>query len=116
MRSNFDSPMKIEDGVAEACGELEWDQGETEAIVTVTITQREDQVEGTASSPPNFHPPEDEWMLQVRPSDPHKKFKKGPAHARGSIRTTSGSTGGGADDTFRWEQDIDLDPKAPDET
>jgi hypothetical protein len=106
--------MKLEkDGVAEACGPLEW-AGETEVNVTVTITQRSEQLEGTASG--SFHPPEDEWMLEVRPSDPHKKFKKGSAHASGSIATASGSAGSGAEDPFRWEQDLDLDPKAPDET
>ena len=38
MRSNFDSPMPVEDGVAKACGELDWASGENEAHVTVTIS------------------------------------------------------------------------------
>ena len=58
MRSQFDSPMGIEDGVAKACGELGWEGAEVEAIVTVTITQKNQQLVGTASSPPNFDAPE----------------------------------------------------------
>jgi|RhiMethySRZTD1v2_1073278.scaffolds.fasta_scaffold98614_2 hypothetical protein len=110
MRSNFDNPMKLDkDGVAEACGPLEW-HGETEASVTVTITQ--DKVEGTASG--SFSPPADEWMLEVRPSDPHKKFKKGQAHGQGELRAVPSAPA--AEDPFPWGQDVDLDPKAPDET
>jgi hypothetical protein len=111
MRSNFDTPMKLDkDGVAEACGPLEWGPGETEANVTVTISQKPDKVEGTASG--SFHPPEDEWMLEVRPSEPHKKFKKGAAHGRGDLNTAAAAAGG----SFQWEQDVDLDPDASDDT
>jgi hypothetical protein len=109
MRSNFDNPMKLEKGGgAEACGPLEWN-GETAARVTVTITQ--DKVEGTASG--SFDAPEDEWMLEVRPSDPNKKFHKGRAHAQGQLTTVPAAAA--AENPFPWQQDVDLDPKAPDD-
>lgn len=112
MRSQFDSPMRVEDGAAQACGELDWEAGETEAHVTITISQKGEKLVGTGSSPPNFEPGEDEWMLSVRPSAANRKFKKGPAHAIGVIHTI---TGGGVA-LFQWEQDIELDPDAEDET
>src|SRR4051794_6518712 len=40
MHSNFESPLTITNGVVEACGELNW-AGESEAFVTVTLTQRD---------------------------------------------------------------------------
>src|SRR5215213_6845203 len=101
MRSAFDSPMKLEDGVIEACGELDWSGGETEAIVTITITQKGEKLVGTASSPPSFEAPEDEWMLDVRPTQANKKFKKGPAHAVGIIHAVHGDTV----DVFHWDQE-----------
>ena len=112
MRSQFDSPMRIEDGVAEACGELVWEAGETQAHVAITISQKGEKLVGTASSPPDFERGEDEWMLSVRPSDVNRKFKKGPAHAVGVIHAT---TDGGMT-LSQWEQDIDLDPDAEDDT
>ena len=112
MRSQFDSPLKLEDGVVKACGELEWDAGETEATVTITIAQKGEKVIGTASSPPTFDAPEDEWMIDVRPAAANKKFKKGPAHAVGVIS----AVGEDDVDVFHWSQDIELDPDAVDET
>ncbi len=112
MRSAFDSPMGVEDGVAKACGELHWDPGETEAIVTITITQKGEKLVGTAGSPPNFDAPEDEWMLEVRPSQSNKKFKKGPAHAHGIIHAVAGNTV----KVFTWDQEIELDPDVEDDT
>jgi hypothetical protein len=112
MRSAFDSPMGVDDGVAKACGELDWDPGETEAHVTITITQKGEKVVGTASSPPNFEAGEDEWMLEVRPSEAHKKFKKGPAHAVGVINAIKDD----GVEVFHWEQEVELDPDAVDET
>jgi hypothetical protein len=103
MRSNFESPLKLTGDTVEACGELEWDAGETEALVTVTITQKNAKAAGVASSPPSFRAPTDEWMLQVR-SQGSKKFKPGPAHAVGVV-ATSGDT---ADD-FHWEQDVEVE-------
>ncbi len=113
MRSNIDTPVKLKkekEGCAEACGPLNWN-GETEVTVTVIITQ--DGVEGTASG--TFHPREDEWMLEVCPSDSHKKFKKGGAHGQGELSTVPPAADA-AERPFRWPQDVELDPKAPDET
>ena len=112
MRSQFDSPMRIEDGVAQACGELGWEAGETQAHVAITISQKDEKLVGSASSPPDFEPPEEEWMFSVRPSAANRKFKKGPAHAVGVIHTT---TDGGVT-SHQWEQDIELDPDAVDNT
>jgi hypothetical protein len=109
MHSNFDSPLKLTDGVVEACGELDWGAGETEAIVAVTITQKGEKISGAASSPPSFEAPEEEWMLNVQPSSGHKKFKKGPARATGVIHAIGDS---GELDPFSWEQDVELDPDA----
>ena len=106
MHSQFDSPLKVTDGVVEACGELGWDSGETEAVVAVTISQKGDKISGAASSPPNFEKPEDEWMLNVQPSRGDKKFKKGPARATGVIH----ATGDDIDvELFSWHQDVELD-------
>jgi len=110
MRSQFDTPMGLEDGVAKACGPLGWDGAEVEAIVTITITQKDEKLVGSASSPPNFDAPEDEWMLEVQPSEPHKKFKKGPAHAHGIIHAIAGNTV----NVVAWDQEIELDPDVVD--
>ena len=105
MHSAFDSPLKVIDGVVEACGELGWDAGETEVVVAVTVIQGADKVVGTASSPPNFSRSDDEWMLNVQPTPANKKFKKGPAHATGVIRAT-GEEGARV---FNWSQDVELE-------
>jgi hypothetical protein len=110
MHSNFDSPLALEDGVVKACGELEWAGGETEAIVTITITQKGEKLVGTASSPPNFDAPADEWMLEVQPSQANKKFKKGAATAHGIIHAITDNTV----EVFRWDQDVELDPNVVD--
>jgi hypothetical protein len=110
MRSNFDSPLGVRDGVVQACGELDWEGDETEAIVTVTIAQKGEKLVGAAASPPNFDAPEDEWMLEVRPSPANRKFKKGPAHAHGIIHAIKGDTV----TVFTWDQEIELDPDATD--
>jgi hypothetical protein len=106
MRSAFDSPLKVIDGVVEACGELGWDAGETEAVVVaVTVRQGADHVVGTASSPPNFSKPDDEWMLNVQPTPASKKFMAGPAHATGVIR----ATGEEVTRVLNWSQDVELE-------
>ena len=112
MRWNFDSPLRVEGGVVQACGELDWDSGEREAHVTVTISQKGEKLVGSASSPPNFASGEGEWMLSVRPSEATRKFKKGAAHAVGVIHTIRDD----GVDVFQWEQDVELDPDAVDET
>ena len=112
MRSNFDSPVRLEDGAVEACGDLDWEAGDNEAHVTITISQKGEKLVGSASSPPNFERGEDEWMLTVRPSAANKKFKKGSAHAVGIIHTIRDD----GVDVFQWEQEVELDPDAEDET
>jgi hypothetical protein len=105
MRSNFDSPLKIVNGTINACGELEWETGENEAIVSATITQKGEKVAGTASSPPNFAAGETEWMLDVNPASVHK-FKKGPARATGVVC----AMGDDIDvNVFHWSQDVVLE-------
>jgi hypothetical protein len=103
MRSNFDSPLKLANGVVEACGELDW-SGETEAFVTVTIAQKAGKAVGGASSPSGFEPPEDEWMLEIE-SAGNKKFKEGPAQAVGVLSAVEGDTV----NVFHWSQDVRLE-------
>jgi hypothetical protein len=103
MRSNFDSPLKLANGVVEACGELDW-SGETEAFVTVTITQKDGKAVGAASSPPSFEPSEDEWMFELEAAG-SKKFKEGPAHAIGVLSVIEGDTV----NVFHWTQDVRLE-------
>jgi hypothetical protein len=102
MRSNFDSPLKVTDGVVEACGELEW-AGESQAFVTVTLTQRGTQAVGAASSHSPFEPPGDEWMLEVESAGGHG-FTPGPAHAIGVLSAVEG----GSVSVFHWGQDVQL--------
>jgi len=103
MHSNFESPLKITEGVVEACGELEW-AGESEAFVTVTLTQRDAPAVGGASSRSSFKPPDDEWMLEVKPAG-NQKFAAGPAHAIGVLSAVDG----GSVSVFHWSQDVQLE-------
>jgi hypothetical protein len=105
MRSNFDAELKVVGGVVQACGPLGWDAGETEAVVTVTITQKDKKLAGTASSPPSFAASDEEWMLEVQPAPAKQAFTTGPAHAVGVIHAT------GEDipvRVFHWGQDVEL--------
>jgi hypothetical protein len=86
VRSNIDPVLKLVDGVVEAAGPLEWEDGEANAIVAVTISQ--DRMAGVSSSPPSFDPSHSAWRLTVPPAVPHKKFKKGPARAIAQILAT----------------------------
>ena len=111
MHSAFEIPLKLKDGVVEACGELGWDDPETEAVVMAVIVRQggDNVVVGTASSPPNFSrsDEESEWMLDVQPPA-NKKFMEGPAHANGVIR----ATGEGVTRVLNWSQDVELKPEA----
>src|ERR1700742_4389346 len=84
MRSNFHDVLKLVDGVVHAGGPLEWDDGESKAIITVIINQN-GVVAGAACSPPILKASETKWSLPVRPALPHTKFKKGPASATSEI-------------------------------
>ena len=111
MRSAFESPLKLSDGVVEVCGPLGWDAGEAEAVVMAVIVRQggDNVVVGTASSPPNFSrsDEESEWMLNVQPPA-NKEFMEGPAHATGVIR----ATGEGVTRVLNWSQDVELKPEA----
>jgi hypothetical protein len=102
MHSNFDTPIKLTDGVAEACGELEWN-GEIGVSVVVTLVQR-GQAVGTASRA-SFDPPADEWMVEVEASGPNQ-FTEGPAHAIGVLSAVDGH----GVSVFHWSQDVQLGP------
>lgn len=102
MRSNFDSPMKVTDGVVDACGELDW-KGETGVSVMVTLVQSGQHAVGTASSQSSFEPPADEWMVDVEAAGPNQ-FTDGPAHAIGVLSAVDGH----GVSVFHWSQDVQL--------
>jgi hypothetical protein len=87
MRSNIDPVLKLVDGVVQAGGPLKWDHGELEAIVAVTITQK-DSVAGVSCSPPSFDPSHTEWRLTVPSAVSNRKFKKGRARATAEVCAT----------------------------
>ena len=102
MRSNFDSPMKVTDGVAEACGELDWN-GETGVSIMVTLVQRNQHAVGTANSQSTFEPPADEWMVDIEAAGANE-FTVGPAHAIGVLSAVDGH----GVTVFHWSQDVRL--------
>src|SRR5215208_7527312 len=51
MRSNFESSLKIVDGAVRARGRLNWEGGESESLVSVSISQKQNKVAGMATSP-----------------------------------------------------------------
>jgi hypothetical protein len=103
MRSNFHDVLKLVDGVVQAGGPLEWDDGETKAIITVIINQNGVRA-GAACSPPILDVSETEWNLTVSPALPDRKFKKGYAHATSEICAIGGSA-----IPFQWSQGVQLE-------
>ena len=103
MRSNFDSPMKLTDGVAEACGELDWN-GETGVSVMVTLVQRRSARRWNRDSQSTFEPPADEWMIDIEAAGANQ-FTVGPAHAIGVLSAVDGH----GVSVFHWSQDVELD-------
>ena len=101
MRSNFDTPMEFDNGVVEACGELDWN-GETGVSVMVTLVQREHRAVGTARSR-SFEPPADEWMVDVKASGANQ-FAAGRAHAIGVLSAVDGH----GVSVFHWSQDVQI--------
>jgi len=101
VRSNFDTPMELTNGVVEACGELDW-KGETGVSVMVTLIQRQHHAHATASSK-SFEPPADEWMVEFEATGANG-FSAGPAHAIGVLSAVDkhGVT------VFHWSQDVRL--------
>lgn len=105
MRSNFNSVLKLVNGVVQATGPLKWGGGESEAVVTVTISQKDKRV-GVACSPPTFAKSDAKWSLTVPPALPNKKFEKGPARASGEIS----AVGKGLDTiVFQWSETVTLE-------
>jgi hypothetical protein len=87
VRSNINSVLKLVDGVVQAAGPLECDDGESTVVVAVTVSQK-DNIVGVSCSPPNFDPSHTEWSLPVQPMLSDRKFKKGPARATAEICAT----------------------------
>jgi hypothetical protein len=102
MRSNFDTPMELKDGVVEACGPLDW-TGETEAFVTVTVRQPGEQVVGTASRA-TIEPGEDEWMVEVTAAG-DREFTPGPAVAMGVLSAVEEH----GVSVFHWTQEVQIE-------
>ena len=50
MHSKFDSPVQVSVDAVNAGGPLEWAQGETWAIVMVTVTQKDEKIAGSGPS------------------------------------------------------------------
>ena len=104
MRSNFDSPLKVVNGVVKASGDLGWAKGDTDAHVAVTIIQMDEKMVGTASSRRKFPPWKSKWELNIQPTRRNKKFKPGPAQALGVAVTVNA----GNLRLFRWRQNVRL--------
>lgn len=102
MRSNFESTLKIVNGTVRAKGVLEWEAGERESLVSVSIAQKGHQVAGMATSPDRFQKPRKNWTLDIDPGYANS-FEPGPAHAIGIIC-------GMGDEVrvFLWSQDVEL--------
>jgi hypothetical protein len=103
MRSNFDSPLKVVNGVVKASGDLGWDTGDTDAFVSVTIIQMDQKLVGTASSRRKFPPWMPGWVVDVKPT--HRKFKPGRAQALGVAVTVNA----GNLRLFSWKQNVRLE-------
>src|SRR5262245_42584211 len=103
MRSNFESPLKIVNGVVRAKGSLEWEHGEEESLVSVSIAQKAHKVAGMATSPDEFEKPREHWTVDIDPGY-EAQFKPGPANAVGIICAM------GDDDVrvFFWAQEVEL--------
>ncbi|MQA72764.1 MAG: hypothetical protein GEU88_00140 [Solirubrobacterales bacterium] len=102
MRSNFESDLRIVDGAIKARGELNWEAGETEALVSVSISQKGERVAGMATSPDEFKRPATNWTLDIEPGYA-RRFRPGPANAVGIVCAMG-------DDVrvFFWSQEIKL--------
>ena len=100
MHSKFDSPVQVVGDAVNAGGPLEWAQGETWAIVMVTVTQKDEKIAGTAKS--RFAAGQARWSLFVNP-ETEKRFKNGTAQAAGMICAY-----GDAVSIFQWDDEIEL--------
>jgi hypothetical protein len=102
MRSNFESPLRIVDGAVRARGVLDWETGERESLVSVSISQKGHKVAGMATSPDKFKKPRKNWSLDIDPGYANS-FQPGPASAVGIIC-------GMGDEVrvFLWSQEVEL--------
>jgi hypothetical protein len=103
MRSNFESPLKIVNGAVRAKGTLEWEAGERESLVSVSISQKGHKVAGMGTSPDEFKEPREHWTLDIDPGYA-ASFKPGHANAVGIICAMG-------DDVrvFFWSQEVELE-------
>ena len=67
MRSQFESPLKIVGRGGAARGKLMWEAGEKESLVSVSISQKQHEVAGMATSPQKFKKPRKTWTLDIKP-------------------------------------------------
>ncbi len=102
MRSKFQQALRIVDGVVKARGTLEWETGEKEALVSISISQKGAKVAGMATSPDEFERPVKNWKLDIDPGY-GRKFKPGPADAIGIVCAMGGEVR-----VFFWSQQIEL--------
>jgi hypothetical protein len=107
MRSNFESPLKIVDGTVRAKGRFNWEGGESEALVSVSISQKQNKVAGMATSPQKFEEPKKTWTLDIDSgytgSGYSRKFKPGPANAIGIVCAMGDEVR-----VFLWSQEVEL--------
>jgi hypothetical protein len=102
MRSRFESPLKIVNGAVRARGPLDWEAGERESLVSVSISQKDHKVAAMATSPQEFKKPRKNWTLDIAPGYA-SKFKPGPANAIGIVC----AMGNEVSVSF-WSQEVEL--------
>jgi hypothetical protein len=102
VRSNFEKALRIVDGAVKARGTLDWEAGETEALVSVSISQRGKKVAGMATSPEEFKRSAKNWKLDIKPGY-GRKFKPGPADAIGIVCAMGSEVR-----VFLWSQQVEL--------
>ncbi len=103
MRSKFQNRIRVVNGVAKARGSFEWEKGETEALVSVSISQKGAKVAGMATSPAEFKRRESKsWTLDIDPGY-GRQFKSGPADAIGIVCAMGNEVR-----VFLWAQQVEL--------
>jgi hypothetical protein len=102
LRSQFESRLKIVDGAVRARGKLDWEGGERESLVSVSISQKEHKVAGMATSPDEFKKPRKNWTLDIEPGYA-SRFKPGPANAVGIVCAMGNDVR-----VFFWSQEVEL--------
>jgi hypothetical protein len=104
MQSRFESSLKIVNGAVRARGPLDWQPGERESLVSVSISQKDHKVAAMATSPQEFKKPRKNWTLDIDPGYASKfKFKPGPANAIGIVC----AMGNEVSVSF-WSQEVEL--------